>query len=111
MRINAHVRTLMVHWAHARRGRGAFKIVLVRKRRRDGRQRDGGCKSDRYDFHGLAPFVWGKMNLLRARLVTQTRVILKASRITKFGVSFTQMSWSIRRTKEMIGNQPLAGRL
>jgi hypothetical protein len=51
------------------------------------------------------------MNLLRARLVTQTRVTLKASRITKFGVSFTQMSWTFWRTKEMVGNQPLAERL
>jgi len=47
---------------------------------------------------------------LRARLVTQTRVTLKASRITKFSVSFTQMSWVFWRAKEMIGNQQLAGR-
>jgi hypothetical protein len=33
------------------------------------------------------------MDVLRARLVTQTRGTLKASHITKFGVSFTQMSW------------------
>jgi len=48
------------------------------------------------------------MSDLRARLVTQTRVILKASRITKFGYSFTQMSWMFRRVKESVGNQPLA---
>jgi len=50
------------------------------------------------------------MDVLRARLVTQTRVILKASRITKSGLSVTQMSWPLCRAKEMIGNQPLTGR-
>jgi hypothetical protein len=34
-----------------------------------------------------------KLDVLRTRLVTQTRGMLKASRITKFGVSFTQTSW------------------
>jgi hypothetical protein len=51
------------------------------------------------------------MSDLRARLVTQTRVILKASRITKFGYSFTQMSWTRWRKKETVCNQPLAEHL
>jgi hypothetical protein len=50
-------------------------------------------------------------DILRARLVTQTRVILKASRITKFGFPFTQMSWTFCRNKEIVGNQPLAEHL
>jgi len=50
-------------------------------------------------------------DVLRARLVTQTRVILKASRITKFGFSFTQTSWAFWRKKEVVGNQPLAEHL
>jgi len=36
-----------------------------------------------------------KLDVLRARLVTQTHGTLKASCITKFAVSFTQLSWSI----------------
>jgi hypothetical protein len=52
--------------------------------------------------------VCGKISDLRARLVTQTRVILKASRITKFDFPFTQMSWTFCRKKEIVGNQPLA---
>jgi len=40
-----------------------------------------------------------KLDVLRARLVTQTRGTLKASRITKFAVSFTQMSWRIDAEK------------
>jgi len=39
------------------------------------------------------------MDVLRARLVTQTNGTLKASCITKFGVSFTQMSWRIDAEK------------
>ena len=51
--------------------------------------------------------MFGQDEVLRARLVAQSRGILKAQRITKFGFSFTQMSWSIRRRKKTAGNQPL----
>ena len=54
VRVGVHAGTL-IHRAHARRGRDAFKIVLVRKCRRDSRQSDGGCKNKGGDFHGLTP--------------------------------------------------------
>jgi hypothetical protein len=40
-----------------------------------------------------------KLDVLRARLVTQTHGTLKASCITKFAVSFTQLSWRIDAEK------------
>jgi hypothetical protein len=46
-----------------------------------------------------------KLDVLRARLVTQTRGTLKASCITKFAVSFTQLSWRIDAEKEVVANQ------
>jgi len=50
-------------------------------------------------FTGRLRYFICKLDVLRARLVTQTRGALKAFRITKFAVLFTQMSWRIDAEK------------
>jgi hypothetical protein len=101
MTADVFARDMMPARLHARRRRGAFKVVLVCKCRSDGRQSNGGCKSDRNEFHGSAP-LFVQDGCLRARLVTQSCVTLKAPCITKFNISFTQLSWSLARVQKMI---------